>query len=65
MENNNWFTNALPYEAAGRHDGKFNVWHMKPFAFDGETELKWYVAGVFDTNEEAQTFIKEKTNGKS
>jgi len=60
---NNWFTGALPYESAIRGDGKFNVWHMAPFNFDGETDLKWYVAAVFQTEAEAREFIKGKSNG--
>lgn len=58
---NNWFTSALPYEIAKRFDGKFNVWHMRPFNFTDEQELKWYIAGVFDTDEEAKGFVKAQT----
>lgn len=59
MENNNWFTNALPYEAAGRHDGKFNVWRMTKVDFDGEIDLKWQVVAVFSTEDEAKDFISK------
>ncbi len=57
---NNWFTDALPYEMSDRWDSKTNVWHMAPFTVDGETELKWYIAGVFPNDEQAREFIKSK-----